>query len=210
MMVEKYISDYVGGLEVEETGHLKMLKDQALSENIPIITHDVGQILRQLIAMNSVKTILELGCATGYSASLMALEDKEIQVTTIEKNQDRANRARENFDKLEISNRINLIEDEATSALGDLKGPYDLAFIDGAKSHYQDYFDLIDGLVRPGGIVVCDNVFFKGIVAMDDPPKKHRTIARGLGGFLKDLVNNKAYLTSVLTVSDGLTISIKR
>ena len=116
-----------------------ILEQYAKKHNVPIIMKDGIEFLCSYIKDNNIKNILEIGSAIGYSAINMALIDKKIKVTTIEKNIEMYNIAKENIHKFNLDNQITIINDDALNTK--LNEKYDLIFIDAAKSQYIKFFE---------------------------------------------------------------------
>ena len=114
------------------------IEEYAIKNNIPIMEHDGIEFLIEYIKKNNIKSILEIGSAIGYSAIRMALIDKDIKVTTIERDVKRYEEAVKNINDFNLNNQINIILDDAFNVELDKK--YDLIFIDAAKSQYIKFF----------------------------------------------------------------------
>jgi predicted O-methyltransferase YrrM len=184
--------------------------------HIPIITRDTEEFLKVFILGARPVRILEIGTAIGYSACFMAALASGIHVDSLEKNPAALAEAEEHIRDLGFEGRIRLFSGDALKLLqpqgrdSALEGPYDLVFVDGAKSRYRQLFDLVLPLVAPGGAVLCDNVLMRGTVADDafDPLGKHRTSIRNMRNFLEYLMQHDAVDTALLPVGDGLCVSI--
>lgn len=188
----------------------------AEASHIPVITRDTENFLKIFIRASRPARILEIGTAIGYSACYMAALDPEIRVDTLECNPMAFKEAQRNLRELGYEDRVRLFAGDALELLDPekrkpaLAGPYNLVFLDGAKSRYREIFDLVLPLLSPGGAVVCDNVLMRGTVADDacDPLGKHKTSIRNMRGFLDYLTQHDALDTALLPVGDGLCVSI--
>lgn len=186
------------------------IEEYAKINNVPIMQKDGIDFLTKYIKENNIKTILEIGSAIAYSAIKMALVDKDIQVTTIERDEERFNIAVENIKKFNLENRINIILDDALNV--DLTDQYDLIFIDAAKSQYIKFFEKFDKNLKSGGVVVTDNLSFHGLVEDDSKTTNRNTkqLVRKIRNYIDYLKNNEKYSTTFYKLGDGVAISIKK
>lgn len=183
------------------------LREYALKENVPIMNVETKEFIKTILISKRPKSILEIGSAIGYSALLF---DKytDAEITTIELDEETANIARDNFSKYNA--KINLINKDAQKALSDLNQGFDFVFIDANKSRYMDYFIETSKLLNDGGIIIADNVLFKGMVVNDDyVDKRMITIVKRLRNYLAYVMDRKDFQTTIIPIGDGLTLSIK-
>ena len=187
---------------------IKQIKDYADINNVPIITDEGLEYLTNYIKENNVKRILEVGAAIGYSAIMMCGVDKDITVTTIERDEKRYLEAIKNIKKLELEDRINLIYKDALEV--ELNDEYDLIFIDAAKAQNQKFFERYEKNLKKDGTIITDNMNFHGLVNTD-PSKIESRNLRQLVRKVKDykvfLEDNKSFKTVFLDIGDGLAIS---
>ncbi len=165
-----------------------------------------------LVKVKGAKRILELGTAIGYSTLWLAKGlSSEGRITTIDLNVDRANRAVEYFKRAGVAEQIEVLQWDARKILPAMTGKqYDLVFVDAAKGEYLDYLTLLLPLVEKGGILVIDNVLFRGWVvpgAKYEP--KYERMVSSLREFLKRLYGLPDFQTSVLPLGDGLAVSVR-
>jgi predicted O-methyltransferase YrrM len=166
-----------------------------------------------LVTMSRAKSILEIGTAIGYSTIWLAraAEMSGGHVTTIDMNKDRLARAVQYFERAGLSEHITALEGDARKILPGLSATYDFVFIDAAKGEYLDYLNHINSLIIPGGVLVVDNVLFRGWVVPESnfAPKYDRMVG-GLRQFLQKLSRNPDFVTTVLPFGDGVSVSRKR
>ncbi|MFA5741492.1 MAG: methyltransferase domain-containing protein, partial [Candidatus Izemoplasmatales bacterium] len=136
---------------------LSRLEHEADQLRIPIMKPDGIALLRQLIHIGKVKTVLEIGTAIGYSAIAMA-SMTDVTVVSIERDKIMYEKARNNCDMANLSDRIQLIFADALSMDLFALGSFDLLFIDAAKGQNLPLFQKFACLVSPGGIIVIDNL----------------------------------------------------
>lgn len=213
-IVDEHVEAYIRGLVPEETGLLKELVDYAEAFHVPIVQPEVAQYLKVLFQMKKPKTVLEIGTAIGYSGSLMALAMREGTIETIELNEDMYQKANETFSALKtFAPNVEVIQHlgEAGEVLKNLNGTYDLIFIDAAKGHYQAFFDLCLPMLSEGGLIVSDNVLYKGMIATDLYRVRRKiTIIKRMRAYLKYITSHPALETSILSIGDGVALTLKK
>ena len=153
------------------------------------------------------KNILEIGTAIGFSASLMATASPQAKVTTIDRYELMYSRAKANFEKLGLADRITQLEGDAADILPTLEqGKYDFLFMDSAKAKYIEFFPYCMDVLEVGGVLVVDDIFQGGTILEDvmERPRRVRKIHRRLNMFL-DLVQSDSTLKStLLPLGDGI------
>ena len=183
------------------------IEKYAKENNVPIMLKDGIEFLCNYIKENNIKSILEIGAAIGYSAIKMALIDKDIKVTTIERDEERYNIAVSNIKKFDLENQINIILDDAFNI--DLNDKYNLIFIDAAKSQYIKFFEKFKNNLNENGIILSDNLDFHGLVKSDEKIESRnvRGIVRKLKNYIDFLENNEEFKTTFYSIGDGISIS---
>lgn len=214
-IIDTTINDYVIDHIPPENEFLRELEASALERNFPIITREVGQFLKFLINLKKPKKILEIGTAIGYSGILMLDSYNEIEkLTTLELKETSAKEADENFKSAGFSEKTQIIVGDALDSLASLKdtdAKFDFVFIDAAKGHYHEYFDLIEPMLSENAVVVCDNVLYKGMVADDSLIiRRKKTIVKRLREFIDYMMQNKNYESSLIPMGDGLLVIYKK
>ena len=190
---------------------LMKIKQKALEEHIPIIMDDTLEVISKILKENKPKRILEIGTAVGYSAICFSeyLEDNGI-IDTIEREHDRVLQAKENIKLAEVENKINILEGDAVEILPTLNNMYDIVFIDASKGKYPFFLKEALRMLGKQGIILADNVLYKGYVMSDYNKHKQRTAVRNLREFLAELQQNEELETEVLEVGDGLAIAKRK
>ncbi len=206
-----YINSYLTGLIPDHEGILKELEAYAEEHHTPIVTKDVAGLLKVLIKTTQAKRILEVGTAIGYSAILMGLSaGYGFHITTIERNEENVEQALQNIKKAGMEDHIRVIQGDASEALELAEGPFDLVFVDAAKGQYMDFFQKSVGKLRVGGLFICDNVLFRGMVAERSLLIRRKiTIVKRLKKFLHYISNHESLQTTILPMGDGVSISLK-
>lgn len=181
---------------------------------MPFIRDESAKILFDICQKEKPKNILEIGTAVGYSALLMLEGAKESFVTTIEKDEKRAQEAKVNFEKNGVKERVDLIIGDAGEVLPQLEDEgkeFDLIFLDGPKGQYLRYLPHLKKMLCKGGLLVADNVLLHGWVKGEEFVKhKHRSMVVNLRKFLKCLEEDHDFDSKLLEIEDGITISRKK
>lgn len=187
---------------------LEKIKQKALEDHIPIIMDDTLEVIEKELKENPPKRILEIGAAVGYSA--MCFSEFLVQdgvIDTIERDEERIQKAKENFKKVGVEDRITLYEGDAVEILPTLNEKYDMVFIDAAKGKYPFFLKESLRMIKENGIIFADNILYKGYVMSDYNKHKQRTAVRNLREYIKEVSENPNLETEILEVGDGLAIS---
>ena len=186
---------------------LKKIKELALENHIPIIMDDTFEVIEKILKEEKPKRILEIGTAVGYSAACFARMNEDTVIDTIELNEERYNEAIVNLEKIGIKDRVNVFLGNAVEILPTLNNEYDIVFIDANKGKYPVFLGEAIRMIRPNGIIIADNVLYKGYVMSDYNKHKQRTAVRHLREYLKEATENEMLETEILEVGDGLAIT---
>jgi len=192
--------------------YLRELEQYAAEHHVPIVTPEVAQLLIVLGKLLRPVRILEIGTAIGYSAILLAgvLADGG-RIDTIERREDMLIKARENIKKAGLEHTISIIAGDAQEVLACLDKQYDMIFMDAAKGQYPEFLPECLRMLRNGGLLVSDNVLYKGMISGEEPvARRKRTIVNRLRSYLDDLCGNPSLDTSILPVGDGVALTYKR
>lgn len=189
---------------------MRAIEKYADENNVPIMDKKGLKFLVDYIKFNNVKSILEIGCAIGYSAINMALADDNITVTTIEKDEVRYLEALKNIKRFNLDKKINLILGDALDL--DIKEKYDLIFIDAAKGQYINFFKKYSDNVKEDGTIVSDNIYFHGLIEQNERIEKRnlRQLVDKIKKYILFLKDNNEFETEFFKVGDGLAISKRR
>ncbi len=191
---------------------LKQTHGYARERYIMILSDECERVLRKIFETYSPKRVLEIGTAIGYSSSVMALIS-DCVIDTVEKDGERIAAAKELWTKLGVSERINAYHGDADGTLADIvEGKtYDFVFLDGAKSAYRRQLEFLEPHIEKGGIVLCDDVLYLGLVKGDGvPPHKHRTIVNNMRAFLNYLSQSGKYDSRVIDEANGIAVARKK
>lgn len=205
-----YYKDYIYR-DLEEKmfnlSELEKLKKRAIEEHIPIIMDETLDVIKQILEKEKPHKILEIGTAVGYSASQFVRFSPNSVVDTIELDETRAKEAIQNIRNIGISDKINILIGNAVEILPTLKEEYELIFIDANKGKYPFFLQEGIRLAKDGGILLADNILYKGYVMSDYNKHKQRTAVRNLREYIQKAQENEYLETEILEVGDGLAIS---
>lgn len=207
-----FIEEYIRDILPVNRGLLREIEIYADENHIPIVHKEVGVLLQVLTKIAGAKKVLEVGTAIAYSALLFSeAMGEDGHITTIERNKRMIPLAKENIQKAGKTENIRLIEGDATEIIKQLKEKYDLIFLDGAKGHYKYLLKESIDLLNPGGILISDNILYRGMVATDKlVVRRQRTIVNRMREYLRYICNHPQLNTSIIPIGDGLAISYKK
>ena len=186
---------------------IKEMKEYAEDNNVPIITDEGINYIRNYIKENNIKRILEVGAAIGYSSILMALTDEKITITTIERDEKRYLEAVKNIKKFHLEERITLLYKDAFDV--ELSEKFDLVFIDAAKAQNTRFFEKFSKNLAKQGTIITDNMNFHGLVEDESKIESRnlRALIRKVKAYHEFLENNEDFKTTFLNIGDGLAVS---
>jgi len=188
------------------------MRDIAYRQQVPIINDEGLVFLLFLVKTIKAKRILEIGTAIGFSAIHMALVDEAIHVETIERDPVLVEQAITHIREANLTSQITLIhEDALLLEVQQLKGNYDIIFIDAAKAQYQKFFTKYAPLLATSGIIVSDNLLFHGLVTGEKEieSKNLRHLVEKIDAFNKWLAKNPDYDTTFFAIGDGMAVSTR-
>lgn len=186
------------------------LEIYAKENNIPIMLKDGIEYMCNYIKENNIESILEIGSAIGYSSICMALINKNIKITTLEKDTQRYNIAVSNINKLNLNKQINIINIDALEYI--TKDKYDLIFIDASKGNNINFFNLFKDNLNKDGVIITDNLSFHGLVEDANliKTKNQKGIVNKIKNFIAFLDNNLEFDTKYINVGDKISISRRK
>ncbi|MBR1884581.1 MAG: O-methyltransferase [Clostridia bacterium] len=186
---------------------LEELKKEAMQNFVPILRDNTMKLIEERLELLRPKKILEVGTAVGYSAiTFSKYLDEGGKIDTIERNDKRYEKALENISKFNLQNAINVIFGDAKEEMKKLpdSSNYDVIFIDAAKGQYIAFLEEAKRLVKNGGLIIADNVLFRGLVLSDYNEHKNRTAVNRLREFLKIIKEEKCFDSEVIDIDDGV------
>lgn len=207
------LTKYLTALHPIHDPLLLKMKQYAEIHRIPIMEDTSMEVLLSLIRMKRPNRILEIGTAIGYSAIRMAKASDNCTIVTCDHDEERLSVAKSFIDESGLQERISLLNGDAFVLLPDIRdrAPYDVIFIDAAKGQYKNYFQSFSPFLSNDGIIISDNVFFRGWVPKmpESLPKRYRTLIEKLREYNQFLTTQENFHTTFYPVGDGIAVSLK-
>jgi caffeoyl-CoA O-methyltransferase len=210
-IVYEEIDAYIDRLANRGDSALQEVEKQGILEDWPIVAAAEGSLLHVLARSIRAKRILELGTAIGYSGTWLARALEEGgELITVEHVAKTAEIARRNFEKTGVKAKVKVLVGTAQRILRDLEGPFDLIFNDINKADYPAVLEPCIERLRVGGLLVTDNVLWRGDVARGD-------VARGDGSeetaairtYNERLAKDPRVIALIVPLRDGVSIAVK-
>jgi predicted O-methyltransferase YrrM len=206
------IGIYLDSLIPSRSGLLLEMEKYAKEHKVPIMEPEGIEVLLQILRLQNPQSILEVGTAIGYSALRMSEAVPDARIVTIERDVERSAVAREYINRAAKEEQIVLVEGDALQAAEIVAKhrPFDIIFIDAAKGQYKRFFELYETFLKNNGVIITDNVLFKGLVAEEEEsiePKRIRSMVKKIKDYNKWLMSNQKYHTVILPIGDGVAIS---
>jgi predicted O-methyltransferase YrrM len=210
-IVPDAIEAYLANLNSATDPLLKEIAARGQERGLPLVDAEVGALLRVLATAVGARKALEIGTAVGYSGIWIAgALPHDGMLITLEMDGERAREARENFERAGLANRVSIMLGDAQRTVSKVSGPFDLIFQDGDKKLYEPMLDRLVSLLRPGGLLVTDNVLWDGKVApgfakagADDEN------TRAIASYNRRLAAHPQLVTAIVPMRDGVSISVK-
>ena len=208
LLRDERLEDYAAAHTAEPSDLLDRLERETLEkrrDSQMLTGRCEGQFLRLLVRLVRARRVLEIGMFTGYSGLMMASalpDDGELHTCDVDPEAEAF--ARRYFDESPHGKKIHVHMGPALETLEKLEGPFDLAFVDADKENYPNYYEPVLERVRPGGLVVFDNVLWSGKV-LDPRDEETRAIHA-----LNETVHADPRVEHVMTtIRDGILIAEK-
>ncbi len=209
-IVYNEVVSYIQTLMPKREKHFLDLEAYAATFHVPIVQPEVAQLLQNLVYIHKPKRVLEIGTAIGYSASIMAAAMTSGEIVSIEIREDMYEHAKKNLEAFETNVKFSLLLGDALEVLKSVEGEFDLIFIDASKGHYQEFWTLCSDKLRKNGLIVSDNILYKGMIANDAwVERRKKTIVKRMRHYLSELCANPAFHTAILPMGDGVALSYK-
>ena len=208
-VVKEELLDFMRTQQKKLPGELGKLEEEAHVAEVPVIPHETVVFLKFLLGQIQPERILEIGAAIGFSSSVMATTIGEnAHVTTIDRFDVMIEKAKKNYERLGLTDKVTLLEGQAADILPELSGPYDFIFMDSAKSKYIEFLPECLRLLRKGGVLMVDDIFQGGTILLPDEeiPRGKRAIHRKLNEFLRVVMNHPDLTSTILPLGDGVIL----
>lgn len=202
------IRTFIRSFDKDETDLMKKIREDAEERDVPIIRTDTADFLKFLTELIKPESLLEVGMAVGYSTLLFAKGISSIY--TCENDPLMIKEAKANFEAAGVNEKIRVIEGDAEETMKGLDGSFDMIFIDAAKAQYAVYMEEAIRLSHPGTVIICDNILGEGLVLESHflVEKRDRTIHDRMRTFLEKIKSDERIETHILSIGDGMTVSI--
>src|SRR5262245_38476863 len=212
-IVPDAIERHLAGLNHARNAVLDDIARDGEKQNLPLVDAEVGALLRVLALAIGARRILEIGTAIGYSGIWLAgALPKDGMLFTMEKDPERASAAKANFERAGVADRVGVIVGDAQVTIAKVAGPFDLIFQDGSKPLYVTLLDKLVAMLRPGGLLVTDNVLWDGEVVpgFKKQPERDASDTRAIAEYNARLNAHPQLITATVPLRDGVAISVKR
>jgi len=211
-IVPDAVEGYLAGLNRLADDVLLDIARVGVEQDLPLVDAEVGALLRVLATSVGATRILEIGTAIGYSGIWLAgALPPGGMLFTMELDPERARVARDNFARAGVSDRASVLVGDSQRLLAKVAGPFDLIFQDGDKKLYGPMLDRLVALLRPGGLLVTDNVLWSGEVVPGfvAAPRHNAADTSAIVAYNQQLSAHPLLLTSIVPLRDGVAISVK-
>lgn len=206
--IEAYLSTLV-----TRSSLLERVAAEGARLDLPIIDSAVGRLLETMVMATSARNVLEIGTANGYSALWLAQSlPADGRLISIELDRSRAQLARDHFTEAGLENRASVMVGDSALLIHKIAGPFDLIFNDGDKRQYPQLLDRLVKLLRPGGVLITDNVLWDGEVVpgLVSLPNRSTEETKAIATYNQQLATDARLLTSFLPLRDGVAMSIRK
>ncbi|MCB9209102.1 MAG: O-methyltransferase [Ignavibacteriales bacterium] len=203
---QNYLSSFIG----EKDSLLIEMEKFARENNIPILDKNAAEFLEVLLTIYEPKTFLEIGTAIGYSTIRVAKILKNSNyIHTIEFSEDNFKLANQYIAKANLTDKIVIFRGNALQIIPDLKDVYDFIFLDADKEDYLALFNLAIKKLKSGGVILVDNLLWKGFAASTEIPEKYKKSTELIKEFNANFMNTPSLKSIILPIGDGLGVGIK-
>lgn len=189
----------------------KQMEDFAKENKVPIINENGRKVFIEIIKKYKPQRVLEIGTAIGYSALLTTYYGAEnAKIISLELDEERAKQAQDFINQSAYKEQIEIILGDAAKNIEKLDKNYkfDMVFIDAAKGQYPDYLQKVLPLLADDGIILADNVLFRGYVMSEEkPPRRYKTIVKRLREYIAMVSDTDKFTTEIFENGDGLALT---
>lgn len=214
-MVEMDIKEYLQQLNEtkQAPSWIKQIEQYAIEHNVPIMEPVGISFLKQCVQLRKPNKILEIGTAIGYSSLQMIEAYRDTTIITLERNPEMIEVAKKNIRDQNIEDAIHILEGDALELGATVAqyAPFDMIFIDAAKGQYKRFFELYEPMLSNEGVIITDNVLFKGYVANEtNAPKRLKSMIKKIQDYNNWLIQRNDYETNIYPIGDGIALSIRK
>lgn len=192
---------------IAEKKLLNGLKREASFNKIPVIDINTGRFLELICILLGPKSIIEIGCGSGFSSYFLIKNLKDGNYTGIDMNRERINKAAEFIGRMFPGKNIEFLNGNALKIVPVLKGVFDLAFIDAAKFEYPQYIKKLDGKLKPGALIIADNIFYGNKVFESKIDRHNINSINGIREYIEYLESSSGFINHFFDIGDGLLVT---
>ena len=211
-IVPDAVERYLASLNTCHDPVLRRIADEGAAQDLPLIDAEVGALLQVLVRTSGATRVLEIGTCIGYSGLWMArgLPDRGLLIT-MELDPGRARTAKSHFAQAGVADRVNVMTGDARLLVAKVSGPFDLIFQDAGKQMYGPMLERLVSLLRPGGLLVTDNVLWNGEVVPGyvSAPRRDPEATAAIARYNQQITTHPRLMTAILPLRDGVALSVK-
>ena len=214
MITNPKILEYLDIISPVNSKALEEIRAEAKRNYIPIIKRDTENFLKFVLKMQNPGSILEIGCAVGYSAAVM-LENSYADIVTVEKMPERVEEAKRNIKYADFESRASILEGDAgeiLKSLADKGEKFDFIFMDAAKAQYITWLPVVKKLLKESGMIFSDNCLQEGDLAESSFAirKRDKTIHKRMREYIYLLLHDETLESWIFSIGDGVLLSRSR
>ena len=214
MITNLKVLEYLDIISPVNSQTVEEIRSVAKENYIPIIKRDTENLLKFVLKMQNPKSILEIGCAVGYSAIIM-LENSDADIVTVEKMPERGEEAKKNIKYANLEDRAKIIEGDAGEILERLVNEnkkFDFIFMDAAKAQYITWLPTVKALLKDKGIIFSDNCLQEGDLLESSFAirKRDKTIHKRMRDYIYLLLHDEDLESWIFSIGDGVLLSRSR
>ena len=214
MITNPKVLEYLDIISPVNSKAIEEIRAEAKRNYIPIIKRDTENLLKFVLKMQNPGSILEIGCAVGYSAAVM-LENSDADIVTVEKMPERVEEAKRNIKYADFESRASILEGDAgeiLKSLADKGEKFDFIFMDAAKAQYITWLPVVKKLLKESGMIFSDNCLQEGDLAESffAIRKRDKTIHKRMREYIYLLLHDETLESWIFSIGDGVLLSRSR
>lgn len=214
MITNPKVLEYLDIISPVNSKVIEEIRVEAKRNYIPIIKRDTENFLKFVLKMQNPGSILEIGCAVGYSAAVM-LENSDADIVTVEKMPERVEEAKRNIKYADFESRASILEGDAgeiLKSLADKGEKFDFIFMDAAKAQYITWLPIVKKLLKESGMIFSDNCLQEGDLAESSFAirKRDKTIHKRMREYIYLLLHDETLESWIFSIGDGVLLSRSR
>ena len=214
MITNPKVLEYLDIISSVNSKAIEEIRAEAKKNYIPIIKRDTENFLKFVLKMQNPGSILEIGCAVGYSAAVM-LENSDADIVTVEKMPERVEEAKRNIKYADFESRARILEGDAgeiLKSLADKGEKFDFIFMDAAKAQYITWLPVVKKLLKESGMIFSDNCLQEGDLAESSFAirKRDKTIHKRMREYIYLLLHDETLESWIFSIGDGVLLSRSR